>query len=159
MGHIWNYDQIMFSTRNFISTSWVFSLIADQALVINCAHLPKCRIPLERQIPVNRQFFSNDYGSGSDFGGCDFDPWVQVTFFSDIYCYLNFDSHHNSGTQKINFRNVTRPRSGVTLATTTTTCVGTATTVFSRYCVFISCKIPSKDVWMTVWAVLTFFTS
>ena len=67
-------------------------------------------------------------------------------FFLASSCYLNFDTLHNSGKQKINFRNVTRLRSGVTLATTTTTCVGTATTVFSRYCVFISCKIPSKDV-------------
>ena len=73
----------------------------------------------------------------------------------------------NFGKQKINFRNVTRPRSGATLATTTTTCVGTATTVFSRYCfclisaylfmrMSLPFKIPSKDVWMAVWSMLTF---
>jgi len=47
---------------------------------------PAPGIPLDRQIPVNRQFFSNDYGSGSDFGGCDFDPWVQECNATEIWC-------------------------------------------------------------------------
>ena len=40
------------------------------------------RIPLERQIPVNRQTTGAGSGSGS---GCDFEPWTQVI---SLYLYL-----------------------------------------------------------------------
>merc|ERR1719370_2125036 len=44
---------------------------------------PAPGIPLERQLPANRQT-SMDYGSGS--GGCDFDPWIQECNATEIWC-------------------------------------------------------------------------
>jgi len=43
---------------------------------------PAPGIPLERQLPANRQTF----GSGSGSGGCDFDPWISECNETEIWC-------------------------------------------------------------------------
>merc|ERR1712088_785052 len=43
---------------------------------------PAPGIPLERQLPANRQ----TSGSGSGSGGCDFDPWISECNETEIWC-------------------------------------------------------------------------
>merc|ERR1712172_237771 len=43
---------------------------------------PAPGIPLERQLPANRQFTS----SGSGSGGCEFDPWISECNATEVWC-------------------------------------------------------------------------
>merc|ERR1712213_202250 len=45
---------------------------------------PAPGIPLERQIPANRQFTSTGSGSGS--GGCEYEPYIQECNATEIWC-------------------------------------------------------------------------
>ena len=94
------------------------------------------RIPLERQLPTNRQtsgFFSN---SGSE-AACDFDPWIMVqpaTSFAILKCcFYSENCFLGSLMTDMNFRNAMGQIFGVTLVTTTTTNVGTETTASSWF--------------------------
>merc|ERR1712110_1280690 len=59
----------------------MFSLLLLPSAAL--AWQPAPGIPLERQLPVNRQ---TSAGSGSGSGGCDFDPWTQECNATQIWC-------------------------------------------------------------------------
>merc|ERR1719414_1491622 len=65
---------------------------------------PAPGIPLERQIPANRQFTDTGSGSGS---GCDFDPWTQECNATEIWCDSGYYNDYtcwygNNCVQQIN---------------------------------------------------------
>merc|ERR1712012_986210 len=59
----------------------MFSLLLLPSAALAWAPAPG--IPLERQIPVNRQTTGAGSGSGS---GCDFEPWTQECNATQIWC-------------------------------------------------------------------------
>lgn len=99
------------------------------------------RIPIERQLPANRQTF----GSGSGSGGCAYDPWIQVSHLLQIFVVedIFFFSQIVFGYKYMNFRNAMSLRPGATLATTTTMHAGMETTVSRRF-------VLTKKITMTI---------
>merc|ERR1719370_1404798 len=58
-------------------------LLSSPALLSSAlAWRPAPGIPIERQLPANRQTF----GSGSGSGGCPYDPWIQECNESETWC-------------------------------------------------------------------------
>merc|ERR1712083_952704 len=56
---------------------------------------PAPGIPLERQLPANRQ----TSGSGSGSGGCDFDPWISECNETEIWCDSGYYNNYQCWTE------------------------------------------------------------
>merc|ERR1712172_435193 len=65
---------------------------------------PAPGIPLERQLPANRQFTS----SGSGSGGCEFDPWISECNATEVWCDSGYYNNNHAGTETtVSSRSVT----------------------------------------------------